>query len=47
MEQQISYICRSGQASTSPRMNFSTFSRASSSKYWTGGDFMKYEVRPH
>lgn len=27
--------------STSPRMNFSTFSRASSSKYWTGGDFMK------
>ncbi|CAM5629565.1 hypothetical protein SGRIM128S_07594 [Streptomyces griseomycini] len=24
-------------------MNFSTFSRASSSKYCTGGDFMKYE----
>lgn len=29
------------QRSTSPRMNFSTFSRASSSKNWTGGDFMK------
>jgi hypothetical protein len=29
------------QRSTSPAMNFSTFSRASSSKYCTGGDFMK------
>ena len=31
------------QRSTSPRMNFSTLSRAWSSKYCTGGDFMKYE----
>jgi hypothetical protein len=30
-----------GQRSISPAMNFSTLMRASSSKYWTGGDFMK------
>src|SRR5437016_839087 len=31
------------QRSTSPLMNDSTASRAWSSKYWTGGDFMKYD----
>src|SRR5262249_62324218 len=30
-----------GQRSVSPRMNFSTASRASSSPYCSGGDFMK------
>ena len=30
-----------GQKSISPAMNFSTLSRASSSGYCTGGDFMK------
>src|SRR5664279_938066 len=32
-----------GQKSISPAMNFSTLSRASSSGYCTGGDFMKYD----
>src|ERR1700729_1995462 len=33
-----------GQRSTSPRMNLSTASRATSSPYCSGGDFMKYDA---